>query len=152
MHLYANAALSLKARQRMVVAVVEQGRSLTLAAEAAGVSDRTCAKWVARYRAQGSAGLRDRSSAPRRVHNRTDPQLVAVGSRVGITQITHVHLLGIHQKNFPCDSCSTKYISIGWRPISKSPIKAAKGEPPNVPNSSSYTFLNNALWSKSIAV
>jgi transposase InsO family protein len=33
---------------------------------------------VARYRAQGSAGLRDRSSAPRRVHNRTDPQLVAV--------------------------------------------------------------------------
>jgi transposase InsO family protein len=78
MHLHANAALSLKARQRMVVAVVEQGRALTLAAEAAGVSDRTCAKWVARYRAEGVPGLRDRSSAPRRVHNRTDPQLVAV--------------------------------------------------------------------------
>jgi transposase len=37
----------------------EQGWSLTNAAEAAEVSDRTCAKWVHRYRAQGEAGLRD---------------------------------------------------------------------------------------------
>src|SRR6202012_4289424 len=35
-----------------------------------------CAKWVARYRCEGPAGLRDRSSAPKRVHNRTDPRLV----------------------------------------------------------------------------
>ena len=49
---HADAALSLKARHRMVAAVVEQGRSLTVAAEAAGVSDRTCAKCVRRYRAE----------------------------------------------------------------------------------------------------
>jgi transposase InsO family protein len=42
------------------------------------VSERTCAKWVARYRSAGPAGLLDRSSAPRRVHNRTDPRLVEV--------------------------------------------------------------------------
>jgi transposase InsO family protein/transposase-like protein len=76
MRLHANAALSLKARRRMVDAVLSQDRSIALAAEAAGVSERTCAKWVARYRCEGPAGLRDRSSAPKRVHNRTDPRLV----------------------------------------------------------------------------
>ena len=44
--------------------VVEQARSLAEAAEAAGVSERTCSKWVERYRAEGEAGLFDRSSAP----------------------------------------------------------------------------------------
>jgi transposase InsO family protein len=78
MKLHANAALSLNARRRMVAAVVEQGRSITQAAEAAGVSGRTCSKWVARYRADGDPGLLDRSSAPRHVHNRTDEQLVAL--------------------------------------------------------------------------
>jgi transposase InsO family protein len=76
MRLHANAALSLKARARMVELVLAQDRSIALAAEAAGVSERTCAKWVARYRQAGPEGLLDRSSAPRRVHNRTDPRLV----------------------------------------------------------------------------
>ena len=50
----------------MVCRVVEQGWSITKAAEAAEVSDRTCSKWVGRYRAEGAAGLVDRSSAPGR--------------------------------------------------------------------------------------
>ena len=78
MKLHANAALSLKGRARMVEQVLAQDRSIALAAEAAGVSERTCAKWVARYRSAGREGLLDRSSAPRRVHNRTDPGLVEV--------------------------------------------------------------------------
>ncbi len=36
-----------------------------MAAEAAGVSDRTTAKWLARWRSEGEAGLLDRSSAPK---------------------------------------------------------------------------------------
>jgi len=71
MRLHANAALSLKQRERMVGRVVEQGWSVTKAAAAAEVSDRTCSKWVGRYRAEGVGGLVDRSSAPRRVPNRT---------------------------------------------------------------------------------
>jgi transposase InsO family protein len=78
MKLHANAALSLNQRRRMVGRVVEQGWSLTKAAEAAEVSDRTCAKWVARYRAQGEAGLRDRSSAPKRIPHRTPGERVEV--------------------------------------------------------------------------
>jgi transposase InsO family protein len=76
MKLHGNAALSLKGRERMVRSVVEHDRSITEAALAAGVSDRTCSKWVARYRAEGPSGLLDRSSAPRCVHNRTDEQTV----------------------------------------------------------------------------
>jgi transposase InsO family protein len=71
MKLHANAALSLRQRQRMVLRVVEQGWSLSSAAEAAEVSERTCSKWVSRYRAEGELGLLDRSSAPRWVANRT---------------------------------------------------------------------------------
>jgi DNA-binding transcriptional ArsR family regulator len=45
-------------------------------AEAAGVSDRTARKWLGRYRAEGAAGLLDRSSAPAVVANRTDERRV----------------------------------------------------------------------------
>jgi transposase len=50
----------------MVGRVVEQGWSPTKAAEAAELSDRTCAKRVHRYRAQGEPRLRDRSTASHR--------------------------------------------------------------------------------------
>src|SRR5919112_3058542 len=76
MRLHANAALSLNQRRRMVRRVLEQGWSLSSAAAAAEVSDRTCAKWVARYRADGELGLLDRSSAPRLVVNRTDERRI----------------------------------------------------------------------------
>jgi transposase InsO family protein len=78
MKLHANAALSLNQRRRMVGRVVEQGWSLTKAAEAAEVSDRTCAKWVHRYRVEGQAGLLDRSSAPHRIPHRTSTERVEV--------------------------------------------------------------------------
>jgi transposase InsO family protein/transposase len=78
MKLHANAALSLNQRRRMVGRVVGQGWSLTKAAEAAEVSERTCAKWVARYRADGDAGLLDRSSAPRHIPHRTPAERVEV--------------------------------------------------------------------------
>jgi len=60
----------------MVRRVTEQGWSLTEAAEAAGVSERTCRKWVRRYRSEGEAGLLDRSSAPKTVANRTEERRI----------------------------------------------------------------------------
>src|SRR4051794_33999749 len=76
MKLHANAALSLNQRRRMVLRVIEQGWSITKAAEAAEVSDRTCRKWVARYRADGEGALLDRSSAPKAVANRTSERRI----------------------------------------------------------------------------
>jgi transposase len=76
MMLHANAALSWHGRRLLVRRVVEQGWTLTATAEAAGVSVRCARKWVGRYRLEGDRGLCDRSSAPRRVANRTSPERV----------------------------------------------------------------------------
>ena len=76
MNLHANAALSLKGRRELCLAVVERERTVAQAAETAGVSVRCARKWVGRYRAEGPAGLRDRSSAPRRIPHRTSEQRV----------------------------------------------------------------------------
>jgi transposase InsO family protein len=76
MKVHANAPLGPKGRLTMVRRVVEQRWSITQAAEAAGVSDRTCSKWVARYRVEGEAGLLDRSSAPHSIPHRTPEEIV----------------------------------------------------------------------------
>jgi transposase InsO family protein len=76
MKLHANAPLGPKGRKRMVMRVLEDGIALTEAAEAAGVSAKTARKWVRRYRDEGEAGLLDRSSAPKHVHNATAPERV----------------------------------------------------------------------------
>jgi transposase InsO family protein len=76
MKLHANAALTVRQRRRMVARVLDEGWSIRAAAAAAEVSERTCAKWVARYRAEGESGLSDRSSAPHVVVNRYDEHTV----------------------------------------------------------------------------
>jgi transposase InsO family protein len=76
MKLHRNAALSWKGRRRLAERVVVERWTLTAAAEAAGVSVRCAHKWVGRYRLEGEAGLRDRSSAPRHVANRTATERV----------------------------------------------------------------------------
>ena len=71
MTLHRNARTCPSSRRLIARRVLEQGWSLRAAAEAAGVSEPTARKWVRRYRERGEAGLEDRSSAPRRVANRT---------------------------------------------------------------------------------
>jgi transposase InsO family protein len=77
MDLHGNAALSWSGRRELARRVVEQGWTLSAAASAAGVSVRCARKWAGRYRG-GDRRLLDRSSAPRCVANRTDPERVAV--------------------------------------------------------------------------
>jgi transposase InsO family protein len=64
MKLHRNAALSLKKRELLVGRVVDQQWSLTEAAAAAEVSERTARKWVGRFLVDGAVGLVDRSSRP----------------------------------------------------------------------------------------
>ncbi len=78
MNLHANAALSLKGRRQLCLAVTCRERTVTQAAEAAGVSVRCARKWVGRYRTEGELGLRDRSSAPHQIPHATSPQRVEV--------------------------------------------------------------------------
>jgi transposase InsO family protein len=85
MKLHRNAALSWQGRRLLAGRVVDERWTLTAAAEAAGVSVRCARKWVGRYRDEGERGLFDRSSAPRRVANRTSGERVAV--IVGLRQL-----------------------------------------------------------------
>ncbi len=98
MKIHANAPFGPKGRLTMVGRVIEQGWSLTEAAEAAGVSERTCSKWVARYRAEGEAGLVDRSSAPKTVANRTEEgriEAIAALRRLRMTGAEIAECLGM---------------------------------------------------------
>jgi transposase InsO family protein len=113
MKLHANAALSRNGRKRMVAMVVEDGRSLTEAAEAAGVSDRTCSKWVTRYRAEGEAGLLDRSSAPRRIANRTDEHRVQLLAALRRLRFTAPELADLRDMPISTVSAVLKRIGMG---------------------------------------
>ena len=88
MKLHRNAALSWTGRRQLAERVAVQGWAVTAAAEAAGVSVRCARKWVGRYRVAGEAGLVDRSSAPARVANRTDPERVAVIAKLRALRMT----------------------------------------------------------------
>ena len=59
MKLHANAPLSLKGRRELCGRVVSWQRTLTEAAEDAGVSVRSARKWVGQYRAEGEFGLHE---------------------------------------------------------------------------------------------
>ena len=52
MKLHRNAKLSVKGRELLIERIERAGYSLTQAAEAAGVSDRTARKWLARLPAR----------------------------------------------------------------------------------------------------
>jgi transposase InsO family protein len=78
MLLHARAPLSPIGRRRVVDRVVVGGWSVTAAAAAAGVADRTVFRWLARFRVDGQAGLVDRRPVPRRVPNRTPDCRVSV--------------------------------------------------------------------------
>jgi transposase InsO family protein len=111
MRLHANAALTLKQRERMVRRVVDDGWSLAKAAEAAEVSDRTCSKWVVRYRATGRAGLHDRSSAPHHVANRTTEQTVQLLAALRRLRFTAPELADLLE--LPCSTISGVLKRIG---------------------------------------
>jgi transposase InsO family protein len=88
MKIHGNARTCPHSRLLLCRRVLDLGWSLAQAAEAAGVSTRTAAKWLSRFRAEGEAGLFDRSSAPSRVANRTSEErveLVAALRRLRMT-------------------------------------------------------------------
>lgn len=65
MRSHRNAKLSFQARRLLVERVRDECWTVGEAAEAAGCSQRTAYKWLARFDAEGDSGLEDRSSAPK---------------------------------------------------------------------------------------
>src|SRR3954463_13768802 len=76
MKLHANARTCPNSR-RLLVDRVEGGWSVMEAAEAAGITDRTARRWLARWRVAGPAGLFDWSAAPGRIPHKPPAAVVA---------------------------------------------------------------------------
>ena len=76
MNIHQNARLTPLGRERLV-RQIESGQTPEAAARAAGVCPRTARKWLDRFRAEGLAGLQDRSSRPHRVRQPTPAETVA---------------------------------------------------------------------------
>jgi transposase InsO family protein len=68
---HANARLTPHGRLLLVQRVVRDGRHVAHVAKELGVSRQCAHQWVARYRAEGEAGLSDRSSRPHTTPTRT---------------------------------------------------------------------------------
>jgi transposase InsO family protein len=113
MKLHGNAALSFRQRERMVRRVVDQGWSVRGAALAAEVSDRTAGKWVARYRAEGEAGLLDRSSAPLLVANRSSESTIEAIAALRRLRFTGPEISEVLEMPFSTVSGILKRIGMG---------------------------------------
>jgi transposase InsO family protein len=125
MKVHANAPLGPKGRAVMVRRVLEQGWSLTAAAEAAGVSERTCSKWLARYRVEGEPGLIDRSSAPRSIPHRTAPDRVELIEQLRRLRMTGAEIAETLGMALSTVSAVLRRIGLG---------KLSRLEPPEPPN------------------
>ena len=81
MNIHKNARLTPLGREHLVQAVLN-GESPQRAARSAGVCLATARKWLARYKAEGVAGLQDRSSRPRRLYRPTAAAFVVKVERL----------------------------------------------------------------------
>jgi transposase InsO family protein len=125
MNFHANARTCPKSRRLLVDRVMERGWSVTAAAEAAGVSDRTVYRWLARFREQGEAGLVDRSSAPKRIPHKTAAERVAAIEALRRLRMTAAEIAEL--LSMPISTVSAWLKRIGLS-------KRSRLEPPEPPN------------------
>jgi transposase InsO family protein len=123
MKLHASATTCPNSRRLISRRVLEQGWTLTAAAEAAGVSAPTARKWVRRARA-GDAQLQDRSSRPRRVH-RTPAATVEAIERLRRLRMTAAEIAAVLELALSTVSRWLKRIGLG---------KRSRLQPPEPPN------------------
>ncbi|MBN9103714.1 MAG: IS481 family transposase [Propionibacteriaceae bacterium] len=106
------AHLTVFGRRLLISRVVEQGWPVAHAAKAQGVSRQCAHRWIARWRAEGEAGLVDRSSRPRTSPGRTTADVEArvvaarvehrrgqdwLGAELGVSARTVSRILRRHQ-------------------------------------------------------
>jgi transposase len=125
MKLHGNARTCPNSRRLLVERVREQGWSVTAAAAAAGVSERTVWRWLKRWREEGELGLLDRSCRPHRSPRQLHPAKVeAIRSlrKLRMTAAQIAETLGLALSTV---SLWLKRIGLG---------KRSRLEPPEPPN------------------
>ena len=89
MDIHKNASLSFRSRASLVHLVLDGGVTRKAAAAAFRVSAKTAGKWVCRYRAEGLAGLQDRSSRPH-----SSPRRLPEALRDSVVELRRGHMPG----------------------------------------------------------
>ncbi|MER9332401.1 leucine zipper domain-containing protein, partial [Mesorhizobium sp. M0293] len=91
MNIHKNARLTPLRREEMALSVIEGRLSQADAARTYGVSAKIVARWVERYKAEGSKGMIDRSSRPARM-----PQATATSIAERIVALRRQRWTGSH--------------------------------------------------------
>jgi transposase InsO family protein len=125
MKLHANARTCPNSRRLLVDRILCESWSVRAAAEAAGITERTAYRWLARFRAEGARGLLDRASAPRRIPHRTAPDRVEAIRALRRLRMTAVEIAGVLSMALSTVSLWLKRIGLGKRSALTPP------EPPN---------------------
>jgi transposase InsO family protein len=125
MQVHARARLTPKGRLFVVRRVLADGWSPVAAAEAAGVAERTVYRWLARYRAEGEPGLRDRSSAPKLIPHRTPADRVKAILALRRLRMTAAEISELLE--MPLSTVSAVLLRVGLGRLSRL-------EPPEPPN------------------
>jgi len=112
MHCHANARLTPRGRVEVFTAV-EAGMTVVAACLAFRMSRRTYYRWLPRWRAEGAAGLVDRSSRPRRSPQRLSPaterQIAGLREATGFGPDRIGALLGL-----PASTCHRALARLGY--------------------------------------
>jgi transposase InsO family protein len=124
MKLHRNATTCPHSRRLLCWRVVKEGWTLAQAAEAAGCSVRTAAKWLRRYRL-GDHQLLDRSSRPRSLPTKLPQRRVAAIERLRRLQMTAAEIAEVLKLPLSTVSVWLKRIGLG---------KRSKLQPPEPPN------------------
>jgi transposase InsO family protein len=125
MKLHGNARTCPKSRMLLVERIERDSWSVTAAAEAAGVTERTAYRWLKRWREEGQPGLVDRSCAPRSIPHRTPADRVAVIAALRRLHMTAAEIAELLRMALSTVSAVLKRIGLG---------KRSRLEPPEPPN------------------
>jgi transposase-like protein len=126
-----NARLTMHGRQELVHRVRVLGRPVAHVAKEMGISRRCAHKWVARFDAEGEAGLQDRSSRPHTSPSRTPAR---IERRVLKARREHrCDAVGLaHYTGVPASTCARilRRYQVPWLahcdPITGKPIRARR--------------------------
>jgi transposase InsO family protein len=125
MKLHGNARTCPNSRRLLVDRVCDQSWSVAAAAEAAGISERTAYRWLARWREQGAEGLMDRSSAPKHIPHRTPSDRVQTITALRRLHTTAAEIAEVLAMALSTVSAVLKRIGLGKR------SRLSPPEPPN---------------------
>lgn len=163
MDIHKNARLTPRGREHLVNMVLS-GQTPKAVSEAVGVCPRTVKKWVDRFKAEGLAGLRDRSSRPDRPRQPTPQAIVdriealrrqrltgqAIAAETGVSTATVSRVLkrlGLNKLSAlePAEPSTSKSSAVSTEPAIASPAGKPASPPRAAVDGSSSTSPSTML-------